>query len=66
MDKELFVISQTVKKIQDRESPRFISIKRSWKNDAVRHRTSQDFAGQRIAFNPTGCQCRARQEDEAN
>src|ERR1700722_20109860 len=65
MDKELFVVPQTMKKIQDRESPCFISIKRRWKNDAVRDRTGQDFAVQRIAFNATGCQCRSRQKDEA-
>jgi hypothetical protein len=54
MDQELFVVTESMKKIEDRKVPEFLCVKRCRKNDAVGNRARKDFAGESVALDATG------------
>jgi hypothetical protein len=54
VNKGLLVIAEAVKEIEDGEAARFVSIKAGRQKNAVRNGTSEDFAGDGVAFGTAG------------
>jgi len=51
VDEELFVVAETVERIEDCEVLGLVSVEGSGENDAVRNAAGKDFTGDGIALN---------------
>jgi len=54
VDEELFVVAETVERIEDGEVFCLVGVERWRENDAVRHAAGEDFAGEGVAFDAAG------------
>jgi len=50
VDEELFIVAETVERIEDGEVFCLVGVERWWENDAVRNAAGEDFAGKGVAF----------------
>jgi hypothetical protein len=64
VDEELFVVAETVERIEDGEVFCLVGVERWWENDAVRNAAGEDFAGKGVAFDAAGC-CNRWEGEEA-
>ena len=63
VDKELFVVAETVEVIKDGKVLYFVRVERRRKNDAVGNAARENFAGDRVAFDAAGGGCKREVEE---
>jgi hypothetical protein len=64
MDEELFVVTETMKKIEDGKVRGFVCAEGGWKNDAVGYGPREDFAGEGIAFDAARSSMQGKDEEK--
>jgi len=56
MNEELFVVAETVERVEDCEMLGFFGVEGSGKNNTVRNVVAKNFAGDGVALDATGCE----------
>jgi hypothetical protein len=66
MHQELFVVAESMEEIENRKVPLLVGIERWRKNNAVRNRAREEFAGDGVALDAAGGSVGGKSEYEQN